>query len=139
MYESWQAVIALRSTLEGECAQQLLHKLVDDKVLDGLALAHLLRDTVIDEGLVPAELLQTQLKQGPGKHINSHAHRYQRKLNQELARIARIQTLQQRAVVLLGTTIGSALVGIATFASRTARTPCDATNGPDALDAHEVN
>ena len=71
----------------------------------------------ITAGEAPDGLL-FQLKQGPGKHIKAHAYRYQRKIDQELARIERIKTLQQRAIGLLGTLIISASIGIANFVSR---------------------
>ena len=89
----------------------------DDKVLSGLAAAHVLRNAKWKAGEAPDGLL-FQLKQGPGRHIKSHAYRYQRKIDLELARIARIQTLQQRAVGLLGTLIVSASVGVANYVSR---------------------
>lgn len=54
----------------------------------------------------------------PVKHMKSHAYRYQQKIDRELAKIERIQTLQQRAVGLVGTLIISTSIGISNFVSR---------------------
>lgn len=117
-FRSSQAVLALRTKQQGECAQQVIDAIVtDESLLCGLGAAHTLRDAIY-EGNPPQELLQ-QLKQGPGKHIKVHAYEYQRKIDKELAQISRIQTLQQRAVGLAGTLVFSTAVGVANFVSRT--------------------
>ena len=117
-YESWVAVLALRSKMDAACAQQVLDAIVtDNKVLSGLAAAYVLRDSIF-KGKPPQELLQ-QLKQGPGGHIKSHAYEYRRKIDQEIARIGRIQTLQQRGVALTGTVLISVSIGISNYVSRT--------------------
>ena len=118
LYESWTAVLALRSRLEDECAQQVLCAIASDGgVLSGLAVAHVLRNTRFETGKAPDGLLFL-LKQGPVKHMKSHAYRYQQKIDRELAKIERIQTLQQRAVGLVGTLIISTSIGISNFVSR---------------------
>ena len=79
-YESWAAFLSLRSRLEAQCAQQIFDAIAtDESVFKGLGAAYLLKDAVIKSGQVPAELL-LQLKQGPGKHIKSHAYTYRHKV-----------------------------------------------------------
>ena len=53
-------------------------------------------------------------------HIKTNAYKYQQKLDRELARIRRIQTLQARAVALSGTAIASGLIGLSGLGSRIA-------------------
>eukprot|EP00966_Prymnesium_polylepis_P246799 5707571-Prymnesium_polylepis.1 len=67
--------------------------------------------------------------------IKSNAYRYQHKIDWELARIGRIQTLQQRAVGLLGTLIISTSIdGGDVLASRAEPNdppnPCDLCMAP---------
>ena len=111
-YESWSSFLALRSKLEAECAQQIFDAIATDEAVPmGLGAAHLLKDAVTaTPAQVPTELLKL-LKQGPGKHVKSHAYTYRRKIDAALTKIGRIQTLQGRAVALTGTAIVAALVG----------------------------
>ena len=112
------AVLDLRAKLDSACAQQILGAIIcDEKVLSGLCAAHVLRNARIT-GKPPPTLLQ-QLKQGPGKHIKSHAYEYRKKLDTEVVRIARIQTLQQRGIALVGSTIVSIMIGISQYVSNT--------------------
>ena len=125
---------------------QVLDAIVaDDKVLSNLGAAHALRNAVLKDkppqvtsppkppppqlpraspspltphAPPPAQELLLQLKQGPGKHIKSHAYAYRRKIDAELARLARIQTLQQRMVGVVGTLIISTSIGLANYISR---------------------
>lgn len=84
----------------------------------GLGAAHLLKGTVTaTPAQVPTELLKV-LKQGPGKHVKSHAYTYRRKIDAELTKIGRIQQLQARAVALTGTAIVAALVGLSNVIGR---------------------
>ena len=119
-FETWQATLALRSQVEAEAAQHIFDAiLTDDKALKGLGAAFQFRDAVIQSGRVPAFIL-SQLKHGPGKHIKANAYKYQQKLDRELARIRRIQTLQARLVALSGTAIASVLIGLSSLGSRIA-------------------
>ena len=119
-FETWQATLALRSQLEAEVAQHIFDAiLTDDAALKGLGVAHVFRDAVIESGRAPAFILR-ELKQGPGVHIKTHAYKYQQKIDRELARIRRIQTLQARAVALSGTAIASGLIGLSGLGSRIA-------------------
>ena len=67
----------------------------------------------------PPVALLTRLNQGPGAHIRKHAYDYNRTINQELARIARIRDLQIRTVALVGSAIVASMVGVANYVSRT--------------------
>ena len=117
-YESWASFLSLRSKLEAQCAQQIFDAIAtDESVFIGLAAAHLLKDAVIKSGQVPNELLH-KLKQGPGKHIKSHAYTYRHKLDAELTKIGRIRELQRRAVALTGTAIVAAFVSIGNVLGR---------------------
>ena len=119
-FETWQATLALRSQLEAEVAQHIFDAiLTDDAALKGLGIAYVFREAAIESGRVPAFILR-ELKQGPGVHIKTNAYKYQQKLDRELARIRRIQTLQARAVALSGTAIASGLIGLSSLGSRIA-------------------
>ena len=116
-FETWQATLALRSQLEAEVAQHIFDAiLTDDAALKGLGVAHVFRDAEIESGRVPAFILR-ELKQGPGVHIKTNAYKYQQKLDRELARIRRIQTLQARLVALSGTAIASVFIGLSSLGS----------------------
>ena len=118
VYESWQAVFGLRSKLDSSCAQQILTAIVSDEtVLSGLCAAHTFRNARFTGK--PPQTLLLQLKQGPGKHMKAHAYEYTSKLDNELSRISRVQTLQQRFIALVGSTIVSIMIVIAQYVSQT--------------------
>ena len=52
--------------------------------------------------------------------MKNNAYKYQRKIDRELARIGRIQTLQARVVTLAGTAIASVFIGLSSLASQVA-------------------
>ena len=119
-FETWTATLALRSKLEAEVAQQIFDAILTDaELLQGLGVAHALREARIESGRVPTFIL-SELKQGPAKHIKANAYKYQQKLDRELARIRRIQTLQARLVALSGTAIASVFIGLSSLCSRIA-------------------
>ena len=93
--------------------------LTDAAALKGLGVAHVFRSAEIESGRLPAFILR-ELKQGPGVHIKTYAYKYQQKLDRELARIRRIQTLQARLVALSGTAIASVFMGLSSLGSRIA-------------------
>ena len=62
-------------------------------------------------------------------HIKNNAYKYQKKLDREIARIRRIQTLQQRGVALSGTAIASAMISLGTLVARVAYTYIFCTEG----------
>ena len=119
-FETWTATLALRSKLEAEVAQHIFDAILTDAgLLRGLGVAHVFRDARIESGRVPTFIL-SELKQGPAKHIKAYAYKYQQKLDRELARIRRIQTLQARLVALSGTAIASVFIGLSSLGSRIA-------------------
>merc|ERR1711924_225147 len=110
-YESWLSLLALRPKLEAECAQYIFDAIATDEgVLCGLGAARLLKDAQIKTGQVPTELM-LKLKQGPGKHIKNHAYTYRQKIDSELTKIGRIQSMKQRAIALAGTALVAVFVG----------------------------
>ena len=71
---------------------------------------------------LPAPVAGTQvllgLKQHAGGHLRAHAYEYRRKMENELARIARLKEQQLRAVGFLGTVFVGAMIGVFNFVSR---------------------
>ena len=113
--ETWQELIKLRTAMDVQCGQAILECIcMDENVLKSLGMANHFRGI---NGLPPQEVLR-QLKSGAGGHLRTHAYTYRRKLDGELARIARLKELQLRAVGFLGTVIVGAMVGIFNFLSR---------------------
>ena len=100
----------------------------DDALLGGLGVAYAFRTAQVESGRVPTFILN-KLKEGPAKHIKNNAYKYQKKLDREIARIRRIQTLQQRGVALSGTAIASAMISLGTLAARVAYTYIFCTEG----------
>ena len=79
--ESCNALLNLRSTVQDECALSILEAIVaDEDTMIGLGAAATLKDAIITTGKPPIELLLL-LKQGPSKHIKTHAYAYRRKID----------------------------------------------------------
>ena len=117
-YENWVSLLHLRPKLEAECAQRIFDAIAtDESVLEGLAAAHLLKDAMISQGQVPAELLH-QLKQGPAKHVKNHSYDYRKKIDAEIVKIGRIQGFRQWIIAQSIVAIGSVGIGLTTFVAR---------------------
>ena len=115
--ETWQELINLRKAMKVECGQAILECIcMDSTVMRSLDFAAHFRGI---NGLPPQEVLR-QLKAGPGGHLRTHAYKYRRKLDAELARIARLKELQLRVIGFMSTVVIGAMVGIFNFLSRVA-------------------
>ena len=74
----------------------------DAEVLKSLGMANALREAVCDENGKPPDYLTYLLKDGPGKHLKEYTYTYRKRLNIEIARINRVQVLQERVVGFWG-------------------------------------
>ena len=114
-FESWQALIRLRSEILVERGQAVLECIIsDEKVLLGLGAAHQLYKSVGD---APDELLML-INEGPGAHIRTNAYRYRLLIDKELVIVRRLKELQLRFVGLVGSLVVASFVGIANFVSQ---------------------
>ena len=111
--DAWMALLKLRSRLHADVALHCLEAIAADaEVLKGLGMANALREAVCDENGKPPDYLTYLLKDGPGKHLKEYTYTYRKRLNIEIARINRVQVLQERVVGFWGAVILSAMIAL---------------------------
>ena len=113
--ETWQATLALLSSLEVERGVAVLQCIAsDEKLLEALGMAKTLYKA---QGNVPGEVV-VRLNNGAGAHIRTHAYKYDKLISLELVRIQRVKDMQWRAVTLTGSAVVATMIGTANLLSR---------------------
>ena len=113
--ETWQATLALLTSVEVERGSAVLQCIAsDEKLLTALGTAKTLYKA---QGNVPGEVV-VRLNDGAGAHIRTHAYKYDKLIDQELMRIQRVKEIQWRAVTLTGSAVVATMIGVANLLSR---------------------